>query len=181
MESEGTRMKLNVPVIVILILAALAALAGYAYWSYSHRPSVVETSPKGTIPVSEAELERTSSGAGIEVTVTFLNPLLKPEEAKGMLVFRVALDTHFGDLMGHDLTKLATLRTSDGVIVTEGFIWEPESDTSHHRRGLLKLPATLEGAPLIGPETEFIELELREIGVPSRTFRWELGGVKPGP
>jgi hypothetical protein len=169
LEDERAQVKLHLPILVILVLAALIALAGYVYWS--SRPAAVETSTESVI--SEAELERTSSGAGIEVTVTFLNPLMKPEEAEGMLVFRVALDTHFGDLMGHDLTKLATLRTGDGVVVTEGFIWEPESDTSHHRRGLLKLPATLKGTPLIGPETQFIELELRGIGIPSRLFRWE--------
>jgi hypothetical protein len=179
MENEGARIKLNVPVVVILVLAALIALAGYVYWS--NRPAGVESSTESATSVSEAELERTSSGAGIEVTVIFLNPLLKPEETDNMLIFRVMIDTHFGDLMGHDLAKLAELRTGDGVVVTEGFIWEPESDTSHHRRGLLKLPATLEGAPLIGPETEFIELELREIGVPSRTFRWELKGAESGP
>lgn len=179
MEDERAQVKLHLPLIVVLVVVALAALVGYVYWS--NRPAAVETSTETEGVISEAELERTSSGAGIEVTVTFLNPLLPPEEAEGMLVFRVALDTHFGDLMGHDLTKLAELRTSDGVIVTEGFIWEPESDTSHHRRGLLKLPATRDGVPLIGPQTQFLELELREIGVPSRIFRWELTYEHNGP
>ncbi len=176
-EDERAQVKLHLPLIVVLVVVALAALVGYVYWS--NRPAAVERSTESVI--SEAELERTSSGAGIEVTVTFLNPLMKPEEAEDMLVFRVALDTHFGDLMGHDLTKLATLRTGDGVVVSEGFIWEPESDTSHHRRGLLKLPATRDGVPLIGPQTQFIELELREIGVPSRIFRWELTYERNGP
>ena len=176
MEDERAQVKLYVPIIVILVVVALTALAGYFYWI--NRPSAVETSTESVI--SEAELERTSSGAGIEVTVTFMNPLMKSEEAEDMLVFKVALDTHFGDLMQHDLTKLATLRTSDGVVVTEGFIWEPESDTSHHRRGLLKLPATFEGISMTGPETQFIELELVEIGVPSRLFRWE-GAPIQGP
>jgi hypothetical protein len=177
MEDKRAQVKLYLPLIVIVVVVALAALAGYFYWS--SRPSAVERSTESVI--SEAELERTSSGAGIEVTVTFLNPLMKPEEAEDMLVFKVALDTHFGDLMGHDLTKLVTLRTSDGVVVTEGFLWEPESDTSHHRRGLLRLPATRDGVSLIGPETQFIELEIRGIGVPSRLFRWELTYERNSP
>lgn len=126
--------------------------------------------------LSEAELMRTSEAAGITVKVTFLNPLLKPEAGK--LIFKVALDTHTVDLSRFDLTKLAVLRTSEGVVVNKGFTWEPESESSHHRAGLLKLDATFEGKPLITKETRYIELELKEIGVPSRLFKWEGDALK---
>jgi hypothetical protein len=131
-------------------------------------------------PLAEAELTRTSSEAGITVAVTFLNPLLPPEETEGKLIFKVALDTHTGDLLQYDLTKLVVLRTGEGLIVEEGFVWEPESESSHHRRGRLIVPATVDGQPLITPETSFLELELREIGVPKRLFRWEKPSLGQG-
>jgi len=123
--------------------------------------------------LTEADLTRTTSGAGITVAATFMNPLMKPEETAGKLVFKIALDTHAGDLMQYDLTKLAVLRTSKGAVVDKGFIWEPQSESSHHRLGLLKVDATVEGKPLITKDTKYIELELKEIGVPSRLFKWE--------
>lgn len=127
----------------------------------------------GAAPPTEAELTRTSSEAGITVAVTFLNPLLPPEETEGRIIFRVALDTHAGDLLQYDLTQLAVLRTGEGAVVEEGFVWEPEGESGHHRRGRLIVPATVNGQPLITPQTSFLELEIREIGVPKRLFRWE--------
>lgn len=134
------------------------------------------TQPAPSAPAqapTEAGLTRTSQAGGIIVSVTFMNPLLKPEETAGQLVFTVALDTHTVDLSQFDLTKLAVLRTSEGVTVSEGFIWEPESESGHHRKGVLKVADTLNGAPVITKETKYIELELKEIGTPSRVFRWE--------
>jgi hypothetical protein len=122
---------------------------------------------------TEAELTRTSQAEGITVAVTFMNPLLKPEEAAGQLVFKVALDTHTVDLSQFDLVKLAVLRTSEGISVTEGFTWEPESESGHHRRGLLKVADAVDEQSLITEETEWLELELKQVGVPSRVFRWE--------
>ncbi len=134
------------------------------------------TQPAPSAPTqapTEADLTRTSQAEGITVAVTFMNPLLKPEEMNGKLVFKVALDTHTVDLSQFDLTKLAVLRTSEGVTVSEGFSWEPESESGHHRKGVLKVADTLNGAPLITRETKWLELELKEIGTPSRVFRWE--------
>nr|BAL59422.1 hypothetical conserved protein [Candidatus Acetothermum autotrophicum] len=134
------------------------------------------TQPAPSAPtqaLTEADLTRTSQAEGITVAVTFMNPLLKPEEVNGKLVFKVALDTHTVDLSQFDLTKLAVLRTSEGVTVSEGFSWEPESESGHHRKGVLKVADTLNGAPLITRETKWLELELKEIGMPSRVFRWE--------
>lgn len=131
---------------------------------------------------SEAALTRTTEGAGITVKAIFMNPLLKPEEAAGKLVFKLVLDTHAGDLLQYDLTKLAVLRTSEELTVDKGFVWEPISESSHHRLGLLKVDATFEGKPLIAEGTKYIELELKEVGIPSRIFKWEeafLGKTKP--
>ncbi|OGF56550.1 MAG: hypothetical protein A2Z21_06225 [Candidatus Fraserbacteria bacterium RBG_16_55_9] len=133
-------------------------------------------------PLTEAALTRTTMGEGIKVDATFLNPLLKPEEAAGKLVFKIALDTHSGDLMAYDLTKLAVLHTSEGLAVEKSFTWEPQSESSHHRVGLLKLDALAQGKPIIARATEYIELELKGIGMTSLLFKWEeafLGKTKP--
>lgn len=127
---------------------------------------------KPTRALTEAELTRTSKEAGIDVSVVFLNPLMEPEESEDQLHFRITLDTHAGDLMQYDLTKLAVLRTSAGVSVQSGFVWEPSSESSHHRTGILKIPATHDRVSLLTAQS--LELELKDIGVPSRVFRWEL-------
>lgn len=128
--------------------------------------------PSASAP-AEAQLTRTSEAEGITVAVTFMNPLLQFEETGGKLFFKVALDTHTVDLSSFDLTKLAELRTSEGVIVNKGFIWEPISESGHHRMGLLKIDGTLNSVPIITKETKYIELELKEIGIPARLFKWE--------
>jgi len=127
--------------------------------------------------LTEAGLTRTSKVAGIEVSVVFLNPLMKPDESEVKLLrFKIMLDTHSRDLMQYDLTKLAVLRTSAGVSVEKGFIWEPSLESSHHRAGILKLTNELDGRQgrsLIFDESiEYVELELKGIGVPSRIFKW---------
>lgn len=132
----------------------------------------IPTPSQSAQALTEADLTRTSKEASIEVSVVFLNPLMKPEESKGQLHFKITLDTHAGDLMQFDLTKLAVLRTSGGASVEKGFIWEPSSESSHHRSGVLKLVNELDGKPLFDENTEYIELELKEIGVPSRVFKW---------
>ncbi len=123
--------------------------------------------------LTEADLTRTTTGAAITVAATFLNPLLKPEEVNGKLVFKLALDTHSADLMSYDLTKMAVLRNSEGLAVEQGFTWEPQEESSHHRAGLLRVDASVGGKPLITQDTKYIELELKGLGIPSRLFKWE--------
>ncbi|MBI3461391.1 hypothetical protein HY009_10730 [Candidatus Acetothermia bacterium] len=102
------------------------------------------------------------------MTAVFLNPLMKPQESKEQLQFKVTLDTHSVDLMQFDLAKVAAVRTSAGSSLEASFFWEPSNESSHHRTGILKVPATLD------EKAEYIELELKNIGIPSRVFRWEL-------
>jgi hypothetical protein len=142
-------------------------------------PMAGPTPPAPSASPTEADLTRTSQAEGITVAVTFMNPLLKPEESAGQLVFKIALDTHTIDLSQFDLTKLAVLRTSEGVTVSEGFLWEPESESGHHRKGVLKVAEMGGGAPIITKETQWLELELKGIGTLSRVFRWEGDMVRP--
>jgi YVTN family beta-propeller protein len=132
-----------------------------------------------TRALTEADLTRTSKGAGIEVSVVLLNPLMPSEESQGLLRFKITLDTHTIDLSQFDLTKLAVLRTSEGVTVSEGFLWEPESESGHHRKGVLKVAEMGGGAPIITKETQRLELKLKGIGTLSRVFRWEGDMVRP--
>ena len=123
----------------------------------------------------EASWTRASNEGSVDVKVTYMNPLLTPEETSGKLVFKVALDTHTVDLSKLDLTKLATLRTNAGLAITEGFTWEAIGQaSSHHRTGLLKIADTMDGKAIVTSETQSLELELKEIAVPSRIFTWQL-------
>jgi len=171
MRHKAGQVKLNVPFTVIVVLVLLATAAGYLYWSASEPTQVGSMKPTG----SEVDLRREVSGAGIESIVTYMNPLMRTDQADSMLIFKVALDTHMGDLMSYDLPRLATVRTDEGKTISEGFIWEPDSDSSHHRLGWLKVPAVIEGQPFTTINAAYIELELRDIGIPSRLFRWERG------
>lgn len=55
-----------------------------------------------------------------------------------------------------------------------GFVWEPESESSHHRSGVLWLSGRLDGEPLplIDGPSDSIELELKGLAAASRTFSW---------
>lgn len=103
------------------------------------------------------------SAAGITVTVE----LLASPEAD-TLAFRLALDTHAGDLLAYDLAAAASLERSDGSRIAGSFTYHPESDSSHHRAGELRFvpePAAQVSSP--------IELVLRGVGVPEWRFRWD--------
>jgi DNA-binding beta-propeller fold protein YncE len=123
-----------------------------------------------------------SQGAGITVAATLIEPA-EPNSAE-VLTVRLDLDTHSGDLMRYDLTQLAVLRTSEGITVTDGFTWQGKGETSHHRSGFLQVEVVRDGMPLISATTSYLELELNDIGVPSRRFRWEgteLTRLQPTP
>lgn len=126
--------------------------------------------------VSEEEaLARTSAGSAVSVDVTFLNPLQKNKDE---LIFRVALNTHSVDLLGFKIDKLAAFKNSEGIEVREGFVWIPDSESSHHRLGYLKIPSkTKEGTPLISEKTGYIILEISGIEM-KREFKWEKDVLK---
>jgi hypothetical protein len=131
------------------------------------------TVPLGAGPVQTEDLTRSSRAAGIEVRITLL-PSLEGGSAgePERLRFQVSIDTHAGSLMQYDLSRIAVLRTSRGTSVESGFVWEPESESSHHRSGILWLPGRVNGQPLLDESVESIELELKGLAATSRTFRW---------
>jgi len=144
----------------LIALIGLAAIAGFFLFFIPHKSK--------DSAYTEANLKRTSQEASIEVTAVFLNPLMKPQESKGQLQFKVTLDSHSVDLMQFDLTKLATVRTNTSINIVTSVTWKPSDESSHHRAGTLTVLTTFD------EKAEYIELEMKGIGIPSRVFRWEL-------
>ncbi len=164
------KIKVNSEIHQIALLGAPAA--------HQHEAAAPEQ-PARTL--TEADLTRTRKAASIEINVVFMNPLLKSQTDSEQLQFKIALDTHSGDLMQYDLTKQAILRTSAGMIVDSGFIWERGSESSHHRSGVLTLAVDLNPSPIPTKSGDYLELELRDIGAPSRTFRWTQQEISDEP
>lgn len=129
--------------------------------------------------LTKEDLTRKSSAGGITIQVVFLNPLEEESEDKQeSLRFKVTLDAHSGNLMKYNLTEIVELRTGDGKIISSGFIWKPESESSHHRSGVL-LANIEKGQSPLGTGAGSIELVMKGIAVPTRTFTWiieEQGG-----
>ncbi|MBW6456436.1 MAG: hypothetical protein K0A98_11200, partial [Trueperaceae bacterium] len=113
--------------------------------------------------------------AGITVTAELL-----ANEGDGTVAFRLTLDTHAGDLLGYDLMAAATLERGDGTPIEGAFSYHPESESGHHREGVLRFAP----APAADASPPF-ELVLRGVAVPEWRFRWEApaatasGGATP--
>ena len=105
-----------------------------------------------------------SGGAGITISAELLTD---PGEAA--LAIQLAVDTHTVDLMGFDLAAAATLRSGDGSPIPGAFTYEPESDSSHHRLGVLRFVPAAAGALVALP----LELVIDGVGVPERVLRLE--------
>lgn len=107
---------------------------------------------------------QTSSGAGITVSA---EPVRGAGDAE--LAFRIALDTHAGDLLVYDVAASATLLGLDGARIEGAFSWQPASESSHHRSGVLRFEA-LQPAAMSG---SVLHLVLTDIGIPERRFEFE--------
>ena len=129
--------------------ALLLALSG---------PAFVSAQPAA--PTSLAE--QTSRGGGITVKVT---PKYLAAQARRW-EFKVVLDTHSADL-GHDLVKSAVLIDATGR-THPPLAWDGAPPGGHHREGVLSFKP-------LGAVDE-ITLQMRDVGMPERTFRWSLKG-----
>lgn len=81
---------------------------------------------------------------------------------------RVALDTHSVDLDGFDLTQLARLRLDGGAWIAPT-MWDAPRG-GHHRSGTLSFGSL---DPQVFASARVIELEVRDVAVPSQLLRWE--------
>ncbi|MFU8887208.1 MAG: hypothetical protein ACNA8N_01240, partial [Trueperaceae bacterium] len=107
--------------------------------------------------------------AGITVTAELL-----ASDGDATIAFRLALDTHAGDLLGYDLMAAATLERGDGTAIEGAFSYHPESESGHHREGVLRFAP----APAADATPPF-ELVLRGVGAPEWRFRWEAPAATP--
>jgi hypothetical protein len=125
-------------------------------------PSAASATP----PVEAGSATQVSDANQVKVAATWRGPERGP-------IFEMALDTHVVDLDGYDLTRLAVLRTDQGLEVAPSGWDAPKG--GHHRSGTLSFPPVIGDRPVISPGTGAIELIVRDVaGVPERTFRWTL-------
>ncbi len=137
------------------------------------QPAEQPMSPPSTM-LDRNSLKRVTTDAELSIASTFMNPLSKPESLGGILVFHLVLDTHSANLMQYNLETSAVIRTSEGLTLSDGMIWVPLKEESHHREGLLIANSGADGKPVITEKTARIELELKKIGSSPRLFQWEL-------
>lgn len=120
--------------------------------------SSTEPSPSVAASAVPGEEQRHEAGA-VTVAASWI---------RGTSSARVAMDTHSVDLDGFDLKELARLRLDGGAWVSPT-LWDAPRG-GHHRSGTLTFdsvePQALDGARVI-------ELEVRDVGVPSHLLRWE--------
>lgn len=86
----------------------------------------------------------------------------------GTPAVNLALDTHSIDLDGFDLKELARARVDNGAWLAPS-AWDAPKG-GHHRAGTLTF-AGLDPEALASARV--IELEVRDVAVPSRMLRWE--------
>lgn len=150
----------------LLAGAGLLAVMGIAFVALNAlQASTAGTSPSAQAPQTAAP--QTNEEGQVTVKVTW-------QGSTDQLTFAIVMDTHAVDLDGYDLKQLAVLRTDRGQeIRPDG--WDAPAG-GHHRSGKLTFPTVVpNGNVVIGPETQAIELVIREVaGVPERVFRWEL-------
>lgn len=115
--------------------------------------------------VAEADATRTVEAASVTVAATLLNAL--EHCAKDKLAIRLVLDTHSVDLLAYDIAAKASVVTSNGTPVEDGFAWEGGSESSHHRDGTLLVAAP----PLTA--VAWLRLTLPGVAAVDRTFEWD--------
>lgn len=140
-----------------LLLAALAvALVGVSCGALSAPgatvPALTASRPPGTLG------EQRSDAASVTVAASWLSGT----------ALRVTMDTHSVDLDSFDLQALARMRLDQGAWVAASGWDAPKG--GHHRVGTLTF-ASLDAVSV--EQARAIELEIRDIGVPLRTLRWE--------
>ncbi len=116
-------------------------------------------------------LTKTDSQGPVTVKVAFD---AQQQTEQGKLVFKVELDTHSVELGSIDLGQLSVLRNEKGEQVNPSE-WISPAGGGHHVKGTLTFPNPYSsGKPLVGPDTQYVELVVRDIGeVRERIFRWD--------
>lgn len=179
MESLDTRFPKRA-ILAAILLAAMSFVVAGCGASSAGTSSTTATPARASIPATDATagsdaangLKRTSTGGNVTVDISWEKELTTSSDQT--LRFKTVLDTHSFDLDTVDLSKQAVLRNDSGQEVRPERWDAPKG--GHHRSGTLVFPATVAGAPLIGPQTKYIEVVVRDVaGVKERSLKWETG------
>lgn len=123
----------------------------------------------GQVSPSTPSRTRTNEAGGVTVQATYRGPV-----GNGKVGVEVKLDTHSVPLDGYPIEKLALLKNDAGDTVS-ALGWENPQGSGHHRSGVLTFPAAASGKPLVGQETRYVELILKDLAdVPERILKWDL-------
>ncbi|NIQ37297.1 MAG: hypothetical protein GTN81_01715 [Proteobacteria bacterium] len=119
-----------------------------------------------------SSLIRTDSQGPVTVKVAF-DP--QQQTQGNELRFKVEMDTHSVELGDIDLGRLSVLRDEGGAQFTPSE-WSSPGQGGHHVEGTLVFQNShSSGKRLVGPDTRYVELVIRDIGeVKERVFRWDL-------
>jgi hypothetical protein len=121
-------------------------------------PAMAQTAATQSLAAQE------SRGGGVTVKVT---PKELAADAREWQ-FEIVFDTH-SVALNHDVVKSAVLLDATGAKhAPVGWVGDPPG--GHHRKGVLSFK------PLAAPDE--ITLQIRDVGVPERVFRWSLKGAK---
>ncbi|MGO1712451.1 MAG: hypothetical protein ACTH0B_02940, partial [Senegalia sp. (in: firmicutes)] len=131
----------------------------------------VETeSEEGEEETDYQDYIRSNRGGSVDIAIVLKNIV---EDNDENLIFELMLNTHSVDLESVEYENLVNLKT-DKINVDEGFSWQLTEGSGHHLSGELKLPKTYKGQNIIDNDTEFVEIEIKDLGgVESRKFLWE--------
>lgn len=119
---------------------------------------------------TKGSLSRSNREGNVEVDAVL-------EESAGennqYIIIRVEFNTHSVNLDKFDFSKNVSFKTSAGVNLNKEIIWEKARGEGHHYQGIYKIPKQVNGKPIIQANTEYIELDIKNLdNVLSRSFRW---------
>lgn len=140
-----------------LTAIAVVAILTAACTNATAAPTVV---PSNAVTVSGDLGEQRHEAGAVTVIASWL--------ADPTPTARVALDTHSVDLDGFDLTQLARVRLDGGAWIP-ATTWDAPKG-GHHRSGTLSFGSL---DPQAFASARVIELEVRDVAVPSHLLRWE--------
>ncbi len=140
-------------IFVALLIAVTAASCA--------APVTASTRPSPSAPAASADQlgEQKHEAGAVGITASWIAATSSA---------RVVMDTHSVDLDGFDLEELGRVRLDGGAWVSPT-LWDAPKG-GHHRSGTLAF-GSLEASAIAAARV--IELEIRDVGVPSHLLRWE--------
>jgi hypothetical protein len=163
------------------LIAAIGTFTLMVLWLSSACSGNAARPPSPTSPPPSEDLrvrrDEAKGGISVEAILMSTEEMGQRGHPPDHIGFLLKLDTHTGDLLGYNLVALSELRSAPQRAVA-ALGWEPFSQDSHHRSGLLYFPRNLpDGRSVIPEAVPYLELSLRGLGgVPERVLRWEMPG-----